>query len=1654
MDQPQPPATPPTTDPPHHGAAKAALQGAIEGALDAFLDAFVHAPESTVNDPLPEAIAATERLLRVPGDAAAASLASPVWVVHLWNDEIHSFVQVIQIVERATRCSRREAERTAVVVDDVGRAVVLETADLAAALQCARTLREARLGVTVQIKRDYLRETTAAAAIVWIHHLVLNAPPEVLPTIRAAVIAALFAPHVSSVAPSDHPGLLDPRELQARYNLPDRQNHATFPVVAQARSNRPAEMYPLLAAFFQTVHAVAEEARTLFLGNGPAAHGPPMSPTTATAAAAVDRSSRLYRMFLVDHKLWKRLRAQVVELFVGTVIVDPVAKLQFAHHFAAAYPSLLASYSCMEREKDLSLFNLSVQIFTSGSVARSLVAAGFFYQLLAMLASLLGSTTLASHEVGFVQKWKLDMAAPIIAQRDYLVLLGHLRYLARCDAVQQLMRDDLRYLHAFMEALTLIHGQHPQRRQTGFHVEYEDESLGEMQNITIHLVNVLSPVAKPYIGNAAALDMVATTLIEGQPTYDLAVLPCGTAVPRGSILDARAVAMYNHLHLLLAALKPSRDWAVSRARATQNPADAMYLFDAPLSTLAMTAHVQAGLWVRNGHMVRSLVHYYAIDPRFRSDLYDADVRLVQLAAQAIDPRQVLPWILDRYGVYPGAAHPAMAEDLAKTMTVLEDLVLTLITLATDDPDLDVVERARRAIIHGLALKPKTYSELTADIPAPVLEATEAQFDDLLETLTTMVTIESSLTDTTAAGAKFTLRPEFRAAVQPFYKHFSRNDRLEVAKHLARHGLANVAPPVRPEFAEFLFHPLLAPWIAQVLLVATARAHASSVDAALFLLAVLSHDDGVVGAALPPFAPVQPPAVARVGSDNVVGAWEQRSDSPMPGMYPPPPSQPQQQQPAAAPAPVQQQPIGSAWVRMLAAAPTLVKIVYDLPPAPMRDWVVDAIRRRAPHLLPVPPVPAAADAPATADAAGTDAAGSDAEAQLAARKRAAAERQRKMLEDMQRQQASFAANFADEMDDDEDFEDAEDLEDPSNPVALSCLVCQQTVNENEIAGYTARIETSSLVRVEDTQAELAAAASAAGKDGDHYLSLRGQVAVPGLHVSTCGHVLHQHCLDTYLVSIQTRHATQRSRNHPELAAFNEFLCPLCKALCNSLVYIHPAAHREQARAAARILHGHDDGGRVLDPATSVFAPGRPLAPAEVDRVYNRRIDELVREKKKAAVKAACMTHAARQAQVHASSAGGSSSSGADGGASAAAPPELDVQHILAAMNPVDNPDGFAKAPFLGPVAMVSPAIDRAHAPLATFVYTLAALEVQARPAPASPDGAPEWPRGSPLVLGRMPSHVLPFLRQLALNVRASAARVAAAAGGELPRIAIGDVLAAGTDPFGWLVVQTLFPPPATISGDDGDAVMAEANGACDDAAWRENIRIAAAAVVAQEGSERAVVFLRKALLLRAATVPGLYVSPYLDYPTEAEQMAHVLQLAWPPAAPVLGDLLPPRRRYVDFPGAYRLIPLPRRLDTLLARRLQFVCARCNTTPRDVAQCLVCGARLCMQSFCCNDPVTGRGECMQHMAECTGDTGLFLDLTRVALVLLHEEKGHFLPVPYLDSHGEVDLGHRRGRPMFFNAPRYAELERMWTGQDIGSFLARKVEATHDTGGWETM
>ena len=82
---------------------------------------------------------------------------------------------------------------------------------------------------------------------------------------------------------------------------------------------------------------------------------------------------------------------------------------------------------------------------------------------------------------------------------------------------------------------------------------------------------------------------------------------------------------------------------------------------------------------------------------------------------------------------------------------------------------------------------------------------------------------------------------------------------------------------------------------------------------------------------------------------------------------------------------------------------------------------------------------------------------------------------------------------------------------------------------------------------------------------------------GCGMTTCGHIMHIDCFKEYQKTIETRHMMQQTRKHAEVLEENEYLCPLCKSLGNSLLPILWTDRAERVNFGSTESSGGDNFG---------------------------------------------------------------------------------------------------------------------------------------------------------------------------------------------------------------------------------------------------------------------------------------------------------------------------------------------------------------------------------------------------------------------------------------------------------------------------------------------
>lgn len=504
----------------------------------------------------------------------------------------------------------------------------------------------------------------------------------------------------------------------------------------------------------------------------------------------------------------------------------------------------------------------------------------------------------------------------------------------------------------------------------------------------------------------------------------------------------------------------------------------------------------------------------------------------------MNPSKVLATLMDRFDLLDWFSGETTHKqyDNSQVIFMVEEILYLLIVCISERGNpthASLQQKIRREIIHHLCLGSSVYSELTKRIPERLSE--QAEFDQLLNEVANFKP-PTSLND----SGRYELKDEYFDAIDPYFWHYSRNNRGEaelVLKERWKKANADkdeamffVRPkPLEPIAGPFqgLYQLLETPVLVQMATFTLANvrqmdeAHKSDtvIDEVLYLLLLA----------------VSSPTFCNYATELTYGSstlfdmlMQYRTDE--------------------------------------QAKETHARL----------DWIFEQMmthgsdttrqRMQAYQAMKKQSTPG----------------GNDEEHDMSEqerKKKAARERQKRIMEIFAQAQLSFMEQNEDLYEEEEEEaaaaaamegageeEVAMDNQQVCEYPTGTCIVCQEDVNERSLPyGMLGLVQVSNILR----EADMSNRAMFDEMDrmgpsldctwpmhqiSDQCGSFPAVQDKSGLCATTCGHLMHIKCFETYNASIDPRHAAQLTRNHPENRLRKEFTCPLCKSLGNMLLPI--------------------------------------------------------------------------------------------------------------------------------------------------------------------------------------------------------------------------------------------------------------------------------------------------------------------------------------------------------------------------------------------------------------------------------------------------------------------------------------------------------------------
>ncbi|XP_032318980.1 E3 ubiquitin-protein ligase UBR2 isoform X5 [Camelus ferus] len=1397
-----------------------------------------------------------------------------------------------------------------------------------------------------------------------------------------------------------------------------------------------------------------------------------------------ENSSLVDRLMLSDSKLWKGARNVYHQLFMSSLLMDLKYKKLFAIRFAKNYERLQSDYVTDDHDREFSITDLSVQIFTVPSLARMLIVEE---NLMTIIIKTFMDHLRHRDAQGRFQFERYTASQAFKFKRVQSLILD-LKYVLISKPTE--WSDDLRQkflegFDAFLELLKCMQGMDPITRQVGQHIEMEPEweAAFTLQMKLTHVISMMQDwcaldekvLIEAYKKCLAVLMQCHGGFTDGEQPVTLSI--CGHSVETIRYCVSKEKVSIHlpvsrllaGLHVLLSKSEVAYKFPELLPLSELSPP---MLIEHPLRCLVLCAQVHAGMWRRNGFSLVNQIYYYH-NVKCRREMFDKDIVMLQTGVSMMDPNHFLMIMLSRFELYQIFSTPdygkkisseASHKDLVQqNSTLIEEMLYLIIMLVGERfcpgvGQVNTADEIKREIIHQLSIKPMAHSELVKSLPED--ENKETGMESVIEAVAHFK--KPGLT----GRGMYELKPECAKEFNLYFYHFSRAEQSkaeEAQRKLKRQNKEDTAlpPPVLPPFC-----PLFASLVnilqsdVMLLIMRTILQWTVEHNGCVWSESMLQRVLHLIGMALQE----EKQHLENVMEEHVITFTFTQKIS----------------KPGEAPN----------------NSPSILGMLETLQNAPYLEVHKDMIRWILKTFHAIKKIRESSSTSPVTETEGTVMEESSKDKDKAERKRKA-EIARLRREKIMAQMSEMQRHFIDE--NKELFQQTLELDASisavldNSPVVsdmnltalgpaqtqvpeqrqfVTCILCQE---EQEV-----KVESRAMVLAAFVQRStvLSKDRSKFIQDPEKYdpLFMHPDLSC-GTHTGSCGHVMHAHCWQRYFDSVQAKEQRrqQRLRLHTSYDVENgEFLCPLCECLSNTVIpLLLPPRNIFNSRLnfsdqpnltqwirtisqqikALQVLRKEESTpntslSKNLENMDQLQLPEGFRPNFHPKNPYSESIKEMLTTFGTATYKVGLKVHPNEEDPRVPMMCWGSCA--------------YTIQSIERILNDEDKP-------LFGPLPCRLDDCLRSLTRFAAAHWTVASLSVvQGHFCKLFASLVPVYNFGDlPCILDIDMFHLLVGLVLAFPALQCQDFSGISLGTGDLHIFHLVTMAH---------IVQILLTSCTEENGMDQENAAGEEELAvlalyktihqCTGSALKE---IPSGWHLWRNVRAGVMPFLRCSALffhyLNGVPSPSEtqasetshfeHLCNYLSLPNnliclfqENKEIMKLLIESWCHNTEVK-RYLEGERDAVSYPReSNKLIDLPEDYSSLINQASHFSCPKSGgDKSRAPTLCLVCGALLCSQSYCCQTELEGEdvGACTAHTYSCGSGVGIFLRVRECqVLFLAGKTKGCFYSPPYLDDYGETDQGLRRGNPLHLCRERFKKIQKLWHQHSITEEIGHAQEA----------
>ncbi|XP_067844935.1 E3 ubiquitin-protein ligase UBR2 isoform X3 [Heptranchias perlo] len=536
-----------------------------------------------------------------------------------------------------------------------------------------------------------------------------------------------------------------------------------------------------------------------------------------------ENSSLVDKLMLCDSKLWKGARNIYHQLFMSSLLMDVKNKKLFAVRFAKNYERLQTDYVNDDHDREFSVTDLSVQIFTVPSLARMLITEE---NLMTTIIQTFMDHLMRQRDSHGRFQFERYTAIQAFKFRRVQSLIGDLKYVLVSKPTEwtdKLREKFLEGFEVFLQLLKRMQGMDPVTRQVGQHIEMEPEweAAFTLQMKLTHIISMMQEwcasdervLIEAYRKCLIVLLQCQSGPCDGEQPITLSM--CGHSLDsiqyRVSQLQVSihlpVSRLFSGLHVLLSKTEVAYRFPELLPLSELSPP---LLIEHPLHCMVLCAQVHAGMWRRNGFSLVNQIYYYH-NVKCRVEMYDKDLVMLQAGASMMDPNHFLMIMLCRFELYQifnsadygkrFSSEHTNKDVLQQNNTLIEEM-LHLIMMVVGERytagvgQVSAEDEIKREIVHQLCIRPMAHSELVKALPED--ENKETGMERVIESVASFK--KPGLT----GRGLYELKPECTKEFNVFFYHYSRADQSkaeEAQRKLRKQNGENTAlpPPVLPHF---------------------------------------------------------------------------------------------------------------------------------------------------------------------------------------------------------------------------------------------------------------------------------------------------------------------------------------------------------------------------------------------------------------------------------------------------------------------------------------------------------------------------------------------------------------------------------------------------------------------------------------------------------------------------------------------------------------------------------------------------------------------------------------------------------------------------------------------------------------------------------------